>query len=517
MMFEEEMSQKVNMHSLQFPGVSDVLLNILTSQEMEAMEALGHVFTVAQTIYDLCDQASSNKKQCRRLEKRIKMLLLTAKTLEKQQDKSVALLAVVGELATTLENAKCWVIKYSHHAWWKQLLQANSIKEEFHLINDRLGDAATQISVLLAAEHRSKFYQFFMENTRKRQNEKDIEEDLQELRTYLNSHVPQIEDKMDNMKDEMSKLNATLAEINLACVRPKWNIAEIRATDLKRGDLLLERPTHFLYCGEFHRSPVAIKVFKDQNVQSEDFIRRTFLSESQTMKKFECLNILRLYGICIDNSGPETCYSLVMELCEKGTLRELLQAEPDLPLDRRVVMALDAARALYRLHQTEEKAILHGNLSSSKFLVDGTYCVKLSGFELSKTESSIGRPSNAVIRKKARELEYISPETWKDINAYDKRSEIYSLGVVMYEIATGKPPFHDLEVTADNLGEMQEKWWASLDNDFPSSCPNKFRDLIKRLLQRNPRDRPSAGVTVDLLMVNLNQQRREGCHQDATA
>lgn len=180
-------------------------------------------------------------------------------------------------------------------------------------------------------------------------------------------------------------------------------------------------------------------------------------------------------------------------------------------------MALDAARALYRLHQTEEKAILHGNLSSSKFLVDGTYCVKLSGFELSKTESSIGRPSNAVIRKKARELEYISPETWKDINAYDKRSEIYSLGVVMYEIATGKPPFHDLEVTADNLGEMQEKWWASLDNDFPSSCPNKFRDLIKRLLQRNPRDRPSAGVTVDLLMVNLNQQRREGCHQDATA
>lgn len=166
-------------------------------------------------------------------------------------------------------------------------------------------------------------------------------------------------------------------------------------------------------------------------------IRRTFQTESQTLKKFECLNILQLYGICFDksgedsninylsmslfyppfwsrlsqlysgipslllfflqicpgllsqplpllpsfcsslfwypvcshplplllpkclvlvpirplsssNSGPETRYSLVMELCDKGTLRELLQTELDLDWDRRVLLALDTAKALYR-------------------------------------------------------------------------------------------------------------------------------------------------------------------------
>ncbi|KAM5137971.1 mixed lineage kinase domain-like protein [Mantella aurantiaca] len=462
------------------------------------MEVLGQVLGVAQTIYALCDQASSNKMQCRRLEKRIKMLLMTAQSLEKQPDKSAALLDVVEELATTIDNAKCWVIKYSHRAWWKQVLLANGIKEEFDLVNDCLGDVATAITALLSAEHRHTFSRFFTENTRKKQNEKDIAEDLKELRHYLNSEQ-----------------KAKLDEISAACRRQSWNITEIRATDLKRGDLLLERATHYLYRGELHWSPVAIKVFKSQGGQSEELIRRTFQSEIQTMKKFECLNVLRLYGICIDNSGPETSFSLVIDLCEKGTLRELLQAEPDLSWDRRAHMALDVARALYRLHQTEAKATLYGNLSSFKYLVDGMYCVKLSGFELTKTESSIRRPTNMATIEKNRELEYIAPETWRDINAYDKRSELYSLGVVMYEIVTGKQPFQGLTVKEDNLGEMQERWWSLVDDDLQSICP-VFQTLIKSLLQRSPKDRPSAGVTVGKLMAYLNQQKSEMCPGEVT-
>ncbi|XP_068117759.1 mixed lineage kinase domain-like protein [Hyperolius riggenbachi] len=481
------------------------------------MEVLTNILSVAQTIYDLCDTASSNKQQCRRLKRRIKMLVLTAQTLKKQPSKSAALQIVLEDMELTIDNAKCWVIKYSHHAWWRQVIQANSIKEEFQLINDRLGDAANSMSDLLVAEHRGKFNQFFDETTRRRQNEKDIQQDLAELKEYLKSHVSGVEDRMDNIGNTLDDISTRIAEISLVCHRPTWNIAEIRVTDLIRGDLMLERPSHFLYRGELHRSPVAIKVFKSPKIESADYIRKIFLSESEMMKKFECLNILRLYGICIDHSDPQSCYSLVMELCEKGTLRDLLQREPDLSWERRVLMALDAARALYRLHQTELKAILHGSLSSSKFLVDGTYCVKLSGFELSKTESSIRRPSNVERRSKHRELEYIAPETWKDINAYDKRSELYSLGVIMYEIATGKRPFQNEEVTANNLEMWQEKSWASLDEDLPPSCPRILRNLIKRLVQKNPANRPSAGVIVDLLMSHLNQRDSKSGLPEAVA
>ncbi|KAM9301821.1 mixed lineage kinase domain-like protein [Gastrophryne carolinensis] len=454
------------------------------------MEVLGQVLSVAQTIYDLCDQASSNKQQCHRLCRRIQMLLKVAESLERQPEKSAAVRMVVEEFAITLENAKCWVIKYSHSSWWRKVLQANSIKEEFGLINDRLGDTADALTGLLSAEHRHTFHRYFTEYTRRTQNQKDIEKDLKDM-------TDQVDKKMDNMTDDIRDLSNKMSEIQIACRPSCWNINEIRGSDLKLGDLMLERPTHFLYRGEYHRSPVAIKVFKGQSGQNEDYIRKTFQSESQTMKKFECPNILRLYGICIDNSGPETIFSLVMELCSKGTLRELLNEESELDWDWRVRMALDAARALYRLHQTEVKAILHGSLSSSKFLVDGTYCLKLSGFELSKTESSIRKPGNAENAGKSREREYTAPEVLESINAYDKRSEIYSLGVVMFEIATGKRPFQGLEVTLNNLGQMQEQWWAGLDAELPPSCPRPFRDLIKRLLQKNPEDRPSAGGPLD--------------------
>ncbi|CAN2389273.1 Mixed lineage kinase domain-like [Pristimantis euphronides] len=457
------------------------------------MDVLGQVLEVAQTIYGLCDQASSNKQQCRRLKKRIEMLLMASGALQSQKGKSEPLKVVMKELRVTLDNAKCWVIKYSHQAWWRQILQANSIKEEFELITDRLGDAAGQVSLLLAVEHRERFSHFFTEHMRKRQNQKDIDEDLRELKNYLTENISKT---MENMEDGMNRVLFEIAAIKSVCKRSSWHITEIRATDLKRGLLLLEKPSHYLYLGEYHKSPVAIKVFKGQQIKDQDFIMKTFQSESETMKKFECLNILRLYGICLDNSGTDPCYSLVMEYCEKGTLRQLLEREPDLSWESRVNMTLDAARAVYRLHQTETKAILHGSLSSSKFLVDGTYCVKLSGFELSKTESSLRRPSNAQRRKRSTELVYIAPETLQDINTYDKRSEIYSLGVVLYEIASGRLPDQGIPAAEDN---------QAVNGELLGSCPPVLHQLFTSCLQRDPSDRPTAGVIVDLLIAHLNQ------------
>ncbi|XP_073515958.1 mixed lineage kinase domain-like protein isoform X2 [Phyllobates terribilis] len=454
------------------------------------MDVLGQVLDIAQTIYGLCDQASSNKQQCRRLKKRIEILMIASTALQKQKEKSEQLKVVMKELRVTLDNAKCWVIKYSHQALWRQILQANGIKEEFELLTDRLGDAASQVSLMLAVEHREKFFYFFTEDVRKRQNQKDIIEDLKQLKEYLTENLSE---KMENVEDRMDTILSEMTAIKAVCKRSSWHITEIRATDLKCGPLLLEKPTHDLYLGEYHKSPVAIKVFKGQQIKNQEFIIKTFQSESETMKRFECLNILRLYGISIDNSGTDTCYSLVMEYCEKGTVRQLLDNEPGLSCERRVRMALDAARAVYRLHQTEMKAILHGSLSSSKFLVDGTYCVKLCGFELSKTESSLRRPSNAERRRRSTELGYIAPETLQDINAYDKRSEIYSLGMVLYEIANGRLPYQGPASDKDNQAEDAE------------SCPTVLHDIITSCLQRNPSDRPTAGVIVDLLIAHLNQ------------
>lgn len=93
---------------------------------------------------------------------------------------------------------------------------------------------------------------------------------------------------------------------------------------------------------------------------------------------------------------------------------------------------------------------------------------------------------------------YIAPETLQDINAYDKRSEIYSLGVVLYELASGKLPFQGSPAAEDN---------QAVNEETLGSCPPVLRELITSCLRRNPSDRPTAGVIVDQLIAHLNQSK----------
>ncbi|XP_056381438.1 mixed lineage kinase domain-like protein isoform X2 [Hyla sarda] len=457
------------------------------------MEVVKNIFTVAKVIYDQCDQAQSNKKRCYRLKKRIELLLIPTEKLKNDPEKSKELETTLSALLSNLENAKIWVIKYSKQGWWQNFLQAGGIQSKYIHISDQLSDTAQTLQLLIQVEHRPDFLRYFNDEILRKQNLKDIEEDLEKLMPLIEREMTSLSDKVDSVKVDLQKL--LQAEI----CRP-WDIKEIRATDLRRGDLIeipgmMTSDNHSLYLGEYHKSPVVIKVLRGELNRNDDCIRKIFQSESETMKRYESPNILRLYGICIDNSSRDPCYSLVMEYCDKGTLRELLRREPGLSWERRIQMSLDVARALYRLHQTERKAVLHGSLNSSKFLVDGMYSVKLSGFELSKTESSMRR-SPVKNRAEISELVYIAPETLQNINAYDKCSEIYSLGVVILEIAFGGFPLQGL--SAEKPEDMHQNLWAMMNDDTPASCPLVLRDVIKRCLVKDPEIRPSAGGLYDI-------------------
>ncbi|EMP24970.1 Mixed lineage kinase domain-like protein [Chelonia mydas] len=216
-------------------------------------------------------------------------------------------------------------------------------------------------------------------------------------------------------------------------------------------------------------------------------VREIFRKEIETMKKFESPNILRMYGICIDESGSSPCFSIVMEYCEKGTLRDVLTRKPQLPWETRIRMALDAARGLYRLHQTGEKSKLHGCINSTKFLVAKGYCVKLSGFELSKTESSIKRSC----KKKLTDVPasaYISPLGLASLS--------HNFGIVLWEIATGKIPFEGCTSQEIYQKVYEQRYQAPVGED----CPSHLQDVINQCRAFEPLQRPSAEEIVDSLI-----------------
>ncbi|XP_069460217.1 mixed lineage kinase domain-like protein [Ambystoma mexicanum] len=476
------------------------------------METVEGILGIAQSIYSLCEQASCNRKQCKRLRLRIEILMVPVDKIrahpEKHQSKS--LITLLQEMLLTMKNAKNWVFKYTRMGWWKKMLLANSIKEEFEQVNERMGDAAQGLALLLQAEQRSKFLDFFQEKQLRRQNAKDAEADLEEIKKYFQSGVDHIADTVDYVHEDVKVVGAgvqqILAVLTQTMIPQRSDITEIKPEDLVMGEPLMETDSSVLYKGEYHKATVAIKRFKDPLSMDIKIVRSTFEKEAQTMRKFRCPHILCIYGICINNAGTRPSFSIVMEYCEKGTLRQVLEKETELSWDVRLRMALDAARALYRLHQTEVKPFMHGSINSSKFLVDARYCVKLAGFELSKTESSIKRASPESTQKEANSLVYLSPQRLSDINyKYDKASEIYSFGIVLWEIASKEIPLKGFAPEMIFKKICLEKH----QDPLPADCPSELKELINQCRAYDPTQRPSAGVIVDTLASIVNQMQSE--------
>ncbi|XP_067386243.1 mixed lineage kinase domain-like protein [Emydura macquarii macquarii] len=482
------------------------------------MEVMEKVLNVAHVIYTQYEQVKCCKHQCHRLVDRIHILLKPVEVLWAQPPKQISLHVeeTLQKLLETLEKAQELVKKYSQTNWLKKFLKASDAVEEFARVNSCLGDAAQGLSLLLQAEHKQFFLKAFWQDTCRQEDSQDTEAD-KVLWEELLARSKETKDAVDNVHDSVSHVGTKvddaiskvedvrqmMKELKDAVMKkdnavPREEIIEIKKEDLTKipWTFLMESKSHTLYKGEYLKCPVAIKVFKNPVITSTEKVRDIFRKETETMKKFESPNILRMYGICIDESDSSPRFSIVMEYCEKGTLRDVLTRKPQLPWETRIRMALDAARGLYRLHQTGKKSKLHGCINSTKFLVAKGYCVKLSGFELSKTESSIKRnfeKKSTMVPASA----YLSPQGLASLShKYDVPSEIYSFGIVLWEIATGKIPFEGCTSQQIYQKVYEQRYQAPVEEE----CPSDLREVINLCRAFEPSQRPSAEEIVDSLI-----------------
>ncbi|XP_039665592.1 mixed lineage kinase domain-like protein isoform X2 [Perca fluviatilis] len=152
-----------------------------------------------------------------------------------------------------------------------------------------------------------------------------------------------------------------------------------------------------------------------------------------------------------------------------------------------------------RLHHTEDQSKVHGSINSSKFLVSEGYVVKLGGFELAKTETSLKKTTKANAHGS---LAYSSPQMLLDINyKYSKECEIYSFGIVMWEVATRNKPYEGWS----NKDFLEKVGKQKYQQPLPDDCPKPLRDLINACLAHDRFERPSAGELVDKLQTALEK------------
>ena len=247
--------------------------------------------------------------------------------------------------------------------------------------------------------------------------------------------------------------------------------------------------------------PVAIKFLSDELVDAA--ARRRFQREAQMASSLNHPHILTVYDVG-ESLGRQY---LVTEFVDGGTLQSWFQRQPRSWEDV-VGLLTGAADGLATAHQA---GILHRDIKPTNILVTESGYAKLADFGLAKLEDDHlvagGVPSEDRTRKGALvgTIPYMSPEQASGMKL-DARSDIFSFGVVLYEMLAGRRPFQ----AATNLQLLQEVIHGtppSLSNDLPES----LRALVMKALAKNPADRHSSMREVVTALRSL--QRLSGMSQ----
>ena len=173
---------------------------------------------------------------------------------------------------------------------------------------------------------------------------------------------------------------------------------------------------------------VAIKIMKDENLQDEDFCRR-FRAEGQAVGMLSHPNIVSVYDV---STSGDADY-IVMELIDGISLKQYMEKKGVLNWKETLHFATQIAKALEHAHS---RGLVHRDIKPHNVMVLKNGAVRVTDFGIARVMSN----SNTLTKETLGSVHYISPEQAKGAQV-DNRSDLYSLGVVMYEMITGRTPF----------------------------------------------------------------------------
>lgn len=217
---------------------------------------------------------------------------------------------------------------------------------------------------------------------------------------------------------------------------------------------------------------VAVKVLRDEFVESDEFIRR-FHKEAKAVASLNHQNIVSVY----DFDASSTPIYLVMEYVEGKTLKEKILDEGHLSEQMTIQIATQIANGLALAHSNK---IIHKDIKSQNILIDVNNLVKITDFGIAQILSNSTITHNKGILGSAH---YFSPEQARgEMVTY--KSDIYSLGVVMYEMLTGELPFTGDNPVTVALKHIQEK--PLPPSAINSSVTPEMEAVVLKCLSKHP-------------------------------
>ena len=232
---------------------------------------------------------------------------------------------------------------------------------------------------------------------------------------------------------------------------------------------------------------VAIKILRDEFTTDEEFIKR-FEVEAQSAASITHPNIVSVYDVGVDGSQ----HYIVMELIKGKTLKEIvIEEKGPLPWKWSIQIAIQIASALEIAHRNN---IVHRDIKPHNIIITEEGVAKVTDFGIAK---AVSNSTITAFGTTMGSVHYFSPEHARG-GFTDAKSDLYSLGVVMYEMLTGKVPFEADTPVSVALKHMQEEPKTAIE--INPNIPSAVNDVIMKSLKKDStlRYQSATSILLDL-------------------
>ena len=262
---------------------------------------------------------------------------------------------------------------------------------------------------------------------------------------------------------------------------------EIPFSELTYDRKLSEGGYGIVYRGRWKHTVVAIKEIKREIIEQDKL--EEFKNECAVMEVIRHPNIVLFLGAC--TKSPNLC--IVLEYCARGSLWSLLHdMQIRMTWDYRKKFALDIAKGVYYLH-TSKQPILHRDLKSLNILLDHALTAKLADFGWTRIKAK-------VMTSKIGTYQWMAPEVIRGFK-YTEKADVFSFGVILWELATRKPPYYGIDGQMVSQRVVKEGLRPKISD---RDAPGPFLDLMRRCWDDDPDKRPYFGeIMRDLESMNF--------------
>ncbi|KAE8543422.1 hypothetical protein D1P53_000133 [Cryptococcus gattii VGV] len=304
------------------------------------------------------------------------------------------------------------------------------------------------------------------------------------LRSHIHANDPETPPLSKGEEGDVEEeKKGTEAELNLDLQELGLEDSVIKPSQLTKLEKIGSGGFKDVYVGKFRGRKVAISEFRSH--LSEMDIR-----ELKLLAEFSHPNIVRFRGICIPEDSTHVPCMLVSELCENGDLFDYIRNVPCPTLKRLLSLMLDIARGLEYLH-TRKPSIIHRDCKSSNILINRSGVAKVGDFGLARVKNS----TRSMIRSLVGTVNWQAPELWHPTPRYDYKVDVFSAGMVYWEMMSGW------------IGEKKYPWEGHNEHYIYDAVGTKHRrppvtgmrkhwgsepvNLMERMWHQDPAERPT--------------------------